>query len=46
MRWAVALSVTPTAGLALNVTSAIEGIQVSSINMGGATGAARGDDKE
>jgi hypothetical protein len=43
MRCADAPSVAPTSGLALNVTSVIEGIQVSSINMGRA---ARGDDKE
>jgi hypothetical protein len=30
MRWAVAPSVAPTSGLALNVTSVIKGIQVSS----------------
>jgi hypothetical protein len=43
MRWADAPSVAPTSGLALNVTSVIEGIQVSSINM---DRAARGDDEE
>ena len=43
MRWANAPSDTPTSELALNVTSVIEGIQVSSINM---DGAACGDDEE
>jgi hypothetical protein len=43
MRWADAQSVAPTFGLALNVTSVNEGIQVSSINI---SKAARGDDEE
>lgn len=42
MRWADAPSVVPTSELALTVTSAIEGIQVSSINM---DRAASGDDE-
>jgi hypothetical protein len=42
MRWADALSVAPEFKLALNVTSVIDGIQVSSINM---DSAAIGDDE-
>ena len=38
MRWAVAPSVAPPSGSALNVNSVIEDIQVNWINMGRAAG--------